>query len=238
MENLLTNLSAELGFIVIQTNQPNLISITTPHTFASGDPVHFYLQKRKGQLILDDYGMNLNSFQLSLPMPEKASRIIKQKLHEFDNKIQFDGYHITRFIQPNEHAQAMSEIMTLFGTLTNFQPKTTHEQDKNIILHDIMIYLKDKYENIQPNYHTKGVSGTQYEFDFLADKTLIDFIPAHFNSTGAVLRKILDINQVYDEYDYRIIINDKDKQQAQKEAKIIMPLAKVVPLSLIQKRVA
>ncbi|GEM_PF-3313493 len=233
---LLSNLEKSLGFIVQPTTIPNLISITTPHTFISGDPVHFYMKNDHKRVVFDDYGMNVHSLALSLPMPDKAKRIIKQKLNEFDNQIIFDGYSISRTAEQHEQSQAVSELMSLFGLLTNFQPKSAKEQDKNIILHDIMMYLKRKYDHIEANFHTKGISGNQYEFDFIADNnTLVDFIPAHFNSTGAILRKIADVSQVNDDYKYRIIIDDSDKLAAQKESKIIATLAPVVPLSIVQR---
>lgn len=212
-----------------------MLSITTPQTFISGDPVSFYIRQDHEEFIFEDYGRNLHSLELSLPNPKLASKVIKNQLNKFENQIVFDGNSFRRVVKENEKMEAISEFISLFALMVNYQPKNSTEQDRDLILENIFNYLKSRHDEVKTDYSIDGLSGTQYKFDFLADDTLVDFTNAHSNSTGALLRKIHDVeNLVCDDYDFRIIIDDKDSSISKRESKILLSVANVVPLSFIQ----
>lgn len=212
-----------------------MLSITTPQTFASGDPVSFYIRQDHDRFIFEDYGRNIHSLELSLPNPKLASTVVRNQLSKFHNEISFDGYSFTRTVKINEKMEAISEFLSLFSLMTTYQPKNTIEQNKDLILEDIFNYLRKQYDEIKPDYSIKGMSGTEYQFSFLADDTLVDFATAHSNTTGALLRKIHDVQNISrDDYDFRIIIDDHNSNIAKKESKILSSVANMVPLSTIQ----
>lgn len=211
-----------------------MLSVTTPQTFISGDPVSFYIRQDYDNFIFEDHGRNLHSLELSLPNPSMASKIVKNQLSKFENSIVFDGYGFKRVVDESERMGAISEFISLFSLLTNYQPKSVLEQNKDLILENVFNYLRKKYDKVETEYSVKGLSGTQYQFDFLADDTLVDFTNPHPNATGALLRKIHDVqNLTNEEFEFRIIIDDKNPKIANKESKILSSVANTMPLSFI-----
>lgn len=213
-----------------------MLSITTPQTFISGDPVSFYIRQDYENFVFEDFGRNLHSLELSLPNPKLASRIVRNQLTKFDNNIDFDGYGFKRVVEPSEKTIAISEFISLFSLLTNYQPKTTIELNKDLVLENIFNYLSKSYDKIETDYNIVGLSGTEYKFDFLADDTLIDFTTAHYSSTGALLRKIHDVQNIArKEFEFKIVIDDKNTKSANRESKILSSVASLVPLSAVRR---
>lgn len=230
----LTNEFENLGFYTREFEET--LCITTPQTFSSGDPVSFYVTQDHDQIVFDDYGLNIHSLELSLPNPKEAKRIIGQQLNKFQNEIQFNGHNIVRRVEVDDKTKALSEFISLFSYLTNYKPKTNSEVDRDLILEDIFLYLRKTHDSIKYNHSIEGISGTEYRFDFLADETLIDFTSSHYSATGALLRKIHDVqNLVKTDFDFEVFIDDSDKVKARKEAKIISSIANVIPLSVVNR---
>lgn len=230
------NLFKEIETLGFNTRQfEDTICVTTPQTFASGDPVSFYILRQHEQLILDDYGVNLHSLELSLPNPGQSKKIISNILSKFDNKIEFNGYNFFRRAEVFEKTDALAEFLSLFSYLTNYKPKTTVEINRDLILEDIFSYLKKNHDEVTYDYHINGISGSEYVFDFLADDVLLDFTSSHHSATGSLLRKIHDVhNLVQYDYKFEVVIDDRNNKKSIQEAKILSSVAKVVPLSNIQ----
>lgn len=231
------NLSTEFEKLGFYTREfEKTLCITTPQTFASGDPVSFYVTQDYDQIIFDDYGVNIHSLELSLPNPKEAKRIVSQQLNKFQNEIQFNGHNIVRRVEANDKTEALSEFISLFAYLTNYKPKNNSEVDRDLILEDIFLYLRKNHDSIKYNYNIEGISGANYTFDFLADETLVDFTSGHYNATGSLLRKIHDVqNLVKTDFDFEVFIDDSDKIRARKESKIISSIANVIPLSVVER---
>lgn len=220
------------GFQVRESE--NHISITTPQTFASGDPARLWVMKDFEALFFNDYGFSHNALGLSIPQPDNVEDIIKRTLVKLGSDIEFNGHELTLRIPENLASKGMSDYLNLYAMLTSYQPKTKTHQDQLDRLEDIFIYLQNKYKDVVMNAKYKGLSGIEHHFDFEAENTLIDFSIPNGQSTGSLLRKIQDVGTIYDGYEFNIILDDGNKKQFEKESRILNTVASVTPLSIIE----
>lgn len=224
----------ELGFSMREFD--GTLCVTTPQTFASGDPVSFYISQQHNELVLDDYGVNFHSLELSLPNPTQAKRVANNLLNKFDNSIEFNGYKFVRRVEIKEKTEALSEFLSLFTYLVNYKPQSNGEINRDLILEDIFNYLKKGHDDVKYDFNINGLSGSEHTFDFLADDVLLDFTSGHHSATGSLLRKIHDVqNLVQTDYSFEVVIDNRTNKKSMQEAKILSSVARVVPLSDIQK---
>lgn len=221
----------EQGFMVDSMGDYRVI--TTPQVFASGDPARVWVRGDFDNWQFDDFGFCLNAMSLSLPNPDKAAETIKSTLGKLTGGIQFDGVALGRRIPKERTHVAMREFVDLFAMLTNYQPKTASEQDLDAIMAHILVYLKRKYSNIEQNVSYNGMSGSKHKFAFQADNNLVDFANPKKQTTGSILRKIHDVQLVYDDFKFRIVLDDHDPKLFHRESKILNAVANVVPYSLM-----
>lgn len=70
----------------------------------------------------------------------------------------------------------------------------------------------------------QGLSGKRHHFDFVLGTEYVDAISANGNSTGAELRKIIDVRGVpaLSEVDVRVVVDDRrDPRAAEDEIRIL-----------------
>lgn len=218
------------GFHVLD-RQTHLI-VTTPQTFASGDPARFFVSKRQGEYLFSDYGTTHNALELSLPNPDGVDDLIIRTLDRLDNHIKFQDYTLSTYT--NDIRQSIADFVNLYALLTTYQPKTKIEQDVSAVLASIEKYLLGKYGQAEKNVKIKGLSGTAHHFAFQADTHIFEFAEPLPRTTGTLLRKIHDVKSVYNDLDFSIFLNDLgNKKQFEKEAHILSGIAHIKPASLL-----
>lgn len=124
--------------------RPNHLIVTTPQTFASGDPAHFCVRNSGAGLLFCDYGMTHNALELSLPDPAQASDIIRKSLDRLEGIIKFTDYALHAEVAATQTGQAIGEFLNIFALLTTYRPKTAYEQDIDNIMDNIRHYLVKK----------------------------------------------------------------------------------------------
>jgi len=80
--------------------------------------------------------------------------------------------------------------------------------------------------------HVKGISGHEYDFDFMFGDELVDVIAPHHNATGGIMRKLGDVLSAPGQHKALVIVDDRaEPQRAETELQIIAMLARAMPLS-------
>ena len=80
--------------------------------------------------------------------------------------------------------------------------------------------------------HVKGISGHEYDFDFMLGDELVDVLAPHHNATGGVMRKLGDVLSASGEHKALVIVDDRaEPERAETELQIIAMLARAMPLS-------
>ncbi len=229
--NISKNDFISAGFHILE--KPKHLIVTTPQIFASGDPARFWVREDFNKLLFDDYGFTHNSVSLSLPNPDNAMEVIKQQLDKLDTQIIIDDFALIRHVDKAHLNLAIKEYLDIFSLLTNYQPKTAQHQDIMQILDSIYAYLARKYHSIEQKVKYKGLSGIEHKFAFQADNTLIDFAKPNSKTTGALLRKIHDVQTVYNDKEFSIVLDDTDERQFNKESRILSTVSNITPYSLV-----
>jgi hypothetical protein len=82
------------------------------------------------------------------------------------------------------------------------------------------------------NPHIKGISGHEYDFDFMFGDELVDVLVPHHNATGGAMRKLGDVLSGPGQHKALVIVDDRtDPERAETELQIIAMLARALPLS-------
>lgn len=222
----------EHGFYIVQ--RPNHLIVTTPQTFASGDPAHFFVRCQHNRVMFDDFGTSFNALELSLPMPEQASEVIKRMIERLDSPIEFMDFALSYEVPSNQIGVAISEFINLFAYLTTYRPKSQHEQQFLIILDKIERYLRHRFGMVNNDVKLKGLSGLDHRFRFGTNNHVFDFSEPKSQATGALLRKIHDVKAVNEDLQFSIFMNDmENRKKFDKESRILSTVANVKPLSLL-----
>ena len=80
--------------------------------------------------------------------------------------------------------------------------------------------------------HVKGISGHEYDFDFVLGDELVDVIAPHHNATGGIMRKLGDVLSGEGQHKSLVIVDDRlEPKRAEIELQIIATLARAMPLS-------
>ena len=83
----------------------------------------------------------------------------------------------------------------------------------------------------------KGISGHEYDFDFMFGDELVDVIAPHHNATGGVMRKLGDVLSGPGQHKALVIVDDRaEPERAETELQIIAMLARAMPLSKLMSQ--
>lgn len=221
----------QAGFDVYES--PYSLIVTTPQTFASGDPACFWVKEQNHRVIFNDYGHSLNALELSLPNPDNAIDIIKRTLKKLDNEIYLDGTAIIRETTPAQVSVAMGDYINLFALLTTYRPKTVHEQATDEILDQIRHYLVRRFGVYDEKVKFKGLSGTEHKFSFASNDHVFEFAHPSARTTGILLRKIHDVKLIHDKLEFSVFLDDSDKKLFDKESRILSSVSNIKPTSML-----
>lgn len=222
----------QAGFDVYES--PHSLIVTTPQVFASGDPACFWVNEQKDDIIFSDYGHSLNALELSLPNPDTALDVLKRTLDKLGTPMYLDGVAVVRHADKSKISVAMGDFINLFAMLTTYRPRSVAEQNMDTIMANIRHYLLNRFGQFDEKVCYTGLSGTQHKFAFQANNSIFEFAHPHPRTTGQLLRKIHDVQMIYDELTFNIFLDDLgDKKRFDRESRILSSVANIKPSSLL-----
>lgn len=214
------------------------LEIGTPFTLPGGAAINFYIIPEGNHILISDNGdtvFHLASLGLDV-MQHRRAKSLRDTIAPY--KITLDDRGDFRAITNTENApfvfaQAITAIIAIAhwaSTELQIEPK---EQDLAAEA-EPYIRARDQSARFIRNPEFMGASRIKHQFHFLHGIELIDVISANSISTGAVMRKLGDLNNgpFIEGYDPLIIVDDRiNAVKAHSEISILGSLAKAQPFS-------
>ena len=217
--------------------EPGAIGVDTPFSFEDGEVVGFYLQEAPNQRIqLTDNADTIAHFMnRGFPMEDRRRwRSISDLASTFDFALSGDGMLMA--------ADSVDRLPSLVARYLGLMHGVMEWEISRIPLPDDVAQLADEIElhlrrrnlgiEIRRNPQITGATGRSYTFDLEADGVVIDGVTPDSKRTGAVLRKVLDVERGPSELRPLLIMDDrKDPERARMETLIISSVARVLSMT-------
>jgi hypothetical protein len=216
-----------------------VIAVMTPFTFADGDGIEMFAEQVGGQFRLFDEGLTL------LHLHSVGIRLgDRRRWQPLRKAVQPHGVTLTDdgvlegwapLAEPGVgFARFTSALLSLAAWEREHQGLPMHG---DWLVEEAKLYLrawKPAAELVEKPEPLRGLSGRRHGFDFSLDGEYVDAISANGNSTGAELRKLVDLkhNPEHRNLQVRVIVDDRRvPDAAAEEVSILGRFAKAWTMS-------
>lgn len=219
------------------------VSVVTPFTFDDGDALEIFAQAHGPQVHFFDDGFtlfHLHSSGIHL-RDKKQWRSLRNIAEANGVSLSEDGVFETLCATDHASAGFARLVSALLGVSAWAREQTGISQDAAWFVDEVALYLhawKPAAAFIEKPT-IKGFSGRSLTFHFQVGNMLVDAIQPHGASTGAVLRKIVDMSTstMAAPNEVLVVVDDRGPkaESAKQELEIIGRVATAWPMtSLIQ----
>lgn len=214
------------------------IEIVTPFTFQDGNGIEIYAQSHSSQVHFFDDGFTLFHLHNSgIHLNHKRNLTpLKAIAENHGVALSDDGVFELLCNKDNASRGFASLVATILGVADWERKQVGVSQDNSWFVEEVAMYLR-AWKNdtpLLPKPTAKGFSGRTLEFDFQFGDQYIDAILPHANSTGAELRKAVDLNTgpLGTKNGLLLIVEDrKSPVSAKQEIEILSRVATTWPMS-------
>ena len=175
------------------------VEVLTPFTFADGDGLDVFAQAHGSQVHFFDDGftlMHLHGVGIDLGNDQKRWRPLRSIAEANSANLSDQGVFET--LCPTEAASLgfARLVSTLLGVAAWERDQIGVAQDPAWFIDEVAMYLKawKPIEKLIESPSVRGLSRRTLKFNFQLGNQYIDAIQPHGISTGAELRKIVDLN--------------------------------------------
>lgn len=222
----------------------NAIEVVTPFTFYDGDSIELFAQSYETQILFFDDGFTLHHLHdagIKIANNKKRWSPIKEIAGNYGVSLSDDGVLETLCSTSNPSLGFARMVSTLLGIASWEREQTGVAIDSAWLIDEVAFHLKAWKPTVAfiEKPKVRGFSGRIITFDFDFDGQYIDAVHPHSASTGAALRKVVDLNSnpSYEKKDVLVIVDDRfNPELAKQEMGIIGRVANTWPItSLISK---
>ncbi len=215
------------------------LEVVTPFTFSDGDGFDIFVQAMGPQMHFFDDGftlMHLHSIGISLK-DKKQWKPLKSIAEVNGATLSEDGVFETLCPADNPSIGFARLVSTLLGVTAWEREQFGVEQDNDVFIEEVALHLKawKPNEAFLDNPTAKGFSGRSLKFNFQIGNQLVDAIQPHGATTGAELRKIIDLNYAASHKDSTVLVVMDDRngksEAAKQETDILSRVATVWPMT-------
>lgn len=215
------------------------VEVVTPFTFPDGDGFEIFAQDMGPQVHFFDDGftlMHLHSAGIFLG-GKKNWRPLKAIAENNGTSLSEDGVFETLCPAANPSIGFARMVSTLLGVAAWQREQVGVEQDAELFLEEVALHLKawKPHAAFLEEPTAKGFSGRSLRFHFQIDNQLIDAVQPHGATTGAELRKIIDLNAAASHKDASVLVVMDDRgskaESARQEIDILGRVASVWPMT-------
>ncbi len=235
-------LSTLLGFDCSPlTESGDVVLISTPFKFDDGDRLPVFAELINGKIRFFDDGHTLMHFI------GRGVRIENKKHSTFlintacKNGAAFtDRGEVEAWASIENAAEAFSRYLSSMIALSAWEREQLDvNTDVSLFVEEVGMALRAWMPNaditLEPPF--EGVSGRVYKLDFLVDGQAVAATGSHPNSVSSLLHKLVDIHGRIANADVKllVVIDDRnDPEAADREARIVQSVAKVIPFSALE----
>jgi hypothetical protein len=218
-----------------------VIAVYSPFTFADGGAIEIFASIDGGFVHLSDEGTTLLHLRsVGLPVSDKRRWTpLKSAIKPYGAALTDDGTF--------ELLASAEQSSVAFARFTSALISVANWEREHIGLPIGAEHFKDEVamhlRSWRPDLELKprptpllGLSGKKHSFDFHFGAEYVDAISANGNSTGAELRKIIDVKSVpeFADLDVRVVVDDRrDRQAAADEIRILGRVARAWPMTAL-----
>jgi hypothetical protein len=233
-ENLLTRIGYECREVAGRS-----IAVTTPFSFPDGETIGFYIRdERDDRVILHDNAdtiAHLISMGLEFPHRMGDWRTIKNIVEAWGLELQENGT-ITVHGPRDRQAQLVTNYISAMLAVSDFQREHfgfTEEQADYIAQVELHLRAWKPNAPFEKSPMIKGHSGKEYRFHFQLGDQLVEAARPHGRSTGAVLRKSIDVKNAGDR-SILVIMDDREETDGvRQEIDILSAVVSVMPFTTL-----
>lgn len=233
-------LSASLSCQTVQTPKGEMQYVSLPYHLSDGACLGVYIINQGGGYLVSDDGSTL--FKILCNGIDLTDRRRWQPLRSIVSRYGYslsDTGTIRKEYPIDRIDEILSEVLLMMAEVVNWDISIQETGDFDLALHSrveellTMIYHKRPETNKQ----VIGPHGAKYTFDFYADGLYIDAFKPHPITTGARLRKLLDLGRMDGDMKFMMVIDDRDDpEKAQAEMGIFTSVATATTVSLLEQR--
>ena len=217
------------------------IEVVTPFTFADGDGIELFAQDYESQILFFDDGLtlfHLHNAGVRLGKHRTRWQPLISIAEKYAVTLSDDGVFETLAPATNPSHGFARIMSTLLGVAAWEREQVGVAVDESILIDEVAMNLQawKPQEKIIRNPTVKGFSGRTLKFDFEMMGEYIEAIQPHSASTGATLRKIIDLNSaaVNVRKPALVIVDDRVNQStAKQEIDIIGRVARTWPMTAL-----
>lgn len=219
------------------------IEVITPFTFSDGDGIELFVQSIGTQLLFFDDGFTLHHLHnvgISVGFNQKRWQPLKTIAKNYGVTLSDNGVFETLCPASNPSEGFARMVSTLLGIANWEREQAGVSFDSAWLVEEVALYLKAwrPASTLIEKPTAQGFSGRLLTFDFELDGKFIDAIQPHSASTGAELRKVVDLssNKTYFNKEVLVVVEDRvNPARAKQEMEIIGRVASAWPMSSLIK---
>ena len=217
----------------------NALEVVTPFTFSDGDGFEIFMQDMGPQIHFFDDGFTLMHLHgAGVTFKDKKQWKPLHRIAELNGAtLSDDGVFETLCPSKNPSVGFARIVSTLLGVAAWEREQFGVEQDNALFIEEVALHLKAWKPNAPflENPTAKGFSGRSLKFHFQLENQLVDAIQPHGATTGAELRKIIDLNYAASQKDTSVLVIIDDRlskvESAKQETDILSRVATVWPMT-------
>lgn len=223
------------------TRGEEAFELGTPFAFADGAAINVYAIPHSDALELTDNGDTmLHLTSLGMAAWHKSKLASLQRLIEPFGMTLTEQGEIKTFGKADHAALLMAQFISGILAIAQMERTALGVPDKADNLADEVEMLLRSWKPQLPlarSPQVKGISGHEYDFDFMFGDELVDVLVPHHNATGGIMRKLGDVLSAPGQHKALVIVDDRNEQQrAETELQIISMLARAIPLTTLLKK--
>jgi hypothetical protein len=219
------------------------IEVITPFTFSDGDGIELFAQSLGPQVLFFDDGFtlhHLHSVGIDVGFSQKRWQPLKSIAKNYGVTLSDSGVFETLCSASNPSEGFARMVSTLLGVASWEREHAGVSLDSAWLVDEVALYLK-AWKPSSPLIEkpiAQGFSGRMLTFDFEIDGKFVDAVQPHSASTGAELRKLVDLssNKTYFKKEVLVVVDDRvNPLRAKQEIEIIGRVASAWPMSSLIK---
>lgn len=174
----------------------NCLLVTTPLNFPDNTPVNLFVSEHDGQFTLSDDGDTLMRLHgVGLGKNPRLQSSLKRRAMQCDGDLD-SGALIFR---STDLRKAYENFLKSMIEIVNYELENTALEDERLLaISEVVAALQRRNPDtaIEYDVHVIGSTGARHRFPIKAGNRLIDVTFPHHQSTGAILRKVADIEKL------------------------------------------
>ncbi len=212
------------------------LSVSTPFTFADGEPIGFYLDDTNAGVRVSDNSDTLAHFAaIGYDITDrKRWRSIKQTVEAFGLSMLETGEICGSDSKKSEDSLITRYIGAMLAVTAFEREYLELPEELEQFIQEVELYLRAWKPQAKLDHYpvVVGHSGRTHTFHFDFDNQLMDAARPHGIRTGSILRKAADVINAGNKRKIVVVMDDREAlEQAKVESDILSTMVSVLPFT-------